>query len=243
MSSTSTTTRPAAPVVGRPRDLRRFGRWAAALSIVLGPLLVTVLRAILPYWTSDDPATAIDSIAASPGAIAAVNWLSVVSFPFLVFGAVSVAYAVRRRVPVLAWVGGGVLFVGLTLASMLGASDLLAEVMTREGYDRALTLELTTQFMEHPAGLFGLLGFVLGHIVGMVLLGIAVARARLVPWWVGACIVVAQPIHVIAAVIAPSRALDVIGGWGLTTVGFAFVALAVLRMSDDEWDLPPTGVR
>lgn len=243
MSHTTTTAAPATPAVTHPRDLRRLGRWAAAISIVLGPLLVTVLRAILPYWTSDEPATAIDSIAASPGRIAAVNWLSVVSYPFLVFGAVSVAYAVRRRVPVLAWVGGGVLFTGLTVASMVGASDLLAEVMTREGYDRALTLQLTTQFMEHPAGLFGLLGFVLGHIVGMVLLGIAVARSRLVPWWVGAAIVVAQPVHVVAAVIAPSRALDVIGGWGLTTAGFAFVALSVLRMSDDEWDLPPTGVR
>jgi hypothetical protein len=73
----------------------------------------------------------------------------------------------------------------------------------------------------------------------MVLLGIGVVRARLVPWWVGAMIVVSQPVHVISAVVVPSRALDVLGGWGVTTLGFVFVALAVLRMTDDEWDLPP----
>lgn len=242
MIPSATTSAATTTTAARPRDLRRTARVVSAVSIVLGPLLVTVIRAVLPYWTSDPADTALDAIAASPGRMVVVNWLSVLSFPFLVFGAVSVAHAVRRQVPVLAWVAGGTLFTGLTLASMLGASDVLAEVMTREGYDRATTRELTMQFMEHPTGMLGLFGFVFGHLIGMVLVGVAVVRALLVPWWVGACIIVAQPIHVVAAVIAPSRAMDVIGGWGLTTVGFAFVALAVLRMRDDEWDLPPTGV-
>jgi hypothetical protein len=46
--------------------------------------------------------------------------------------------------------------------------------------------------------------------------------------------------HVIAAVVFPSRLLDIVAGWGLTTVGFAFVAAAVLRMPDDEWDPAPS---
>ncbi|KGN37748.1 hypothetical protein [Knoellia subterranea] len=238
--STTLSTQPTTPAVSRPpRDLRRTTRILAAVAIVLGPVLVTVLRAILPYWTNEDPATSIEKIAASPGAISAVNWISVISYPFLLAGALAVGYAARRRTPLLALVSSLVLFGGLGLASMVGGSDLVAEVMTRGGYDNAVTADVTLRYMEHPAGLFGLLGFVLGHIVGMILVGITAVRARLVPVWVGAAIIVAQPVHVIASVIVPNRALDVVAGWGLTAVGFAFIALAVLRMDDDEWDAPP----
>jgi hypothetical protein len=50
---------------------------------------------------------------------------------------------------------------------------------------------------------------------------------------------VSQPIHLVAAIIVPSRLLDVTLGWGMTTVGFALVSLALLRMDDDDFDLPP----
>lgn len=221
------------------RDLRRFTRRAAALAIVTGPVMVTIIRAVMPYWTDDAPETGIAKIAAAPGAITLVNWLSVLSYPFLLLGALAIGYAVRRRVPLLGLISSGVLFTGLSLASLVGASDVLAEVMTRSGYDQTLTVEVTTAYMEHPAGLFGLLAFVLGHLVGMVLIGVTVVRARLVAWWVGAGLIVAQPIHLIASVIMPSRALDVVLGWGLTAVCFGAIAVAVLRLSNDEWDQPP----
>lgn len=239
MTATLTTDPTSGSTSAPPRDIRRTTRVLAAVAIVVGPLLVTVLRAILPYWTNEDAATAIGRIADAPGAISAVNWLSVVSYPFLLAGALAVGFAARRRAPVMALVSSLVLFGGLGLASLVGASDVVAEVMTRGGYDQATAADVSQRFMEHPAGLFGLLCFVVGHIVGMVLVGITVVRAGLVPLWAGAAIVVAQPVHVIASVVVPNRALDVIAGWGLTTVGFAVIALAVLRMSDDEWDAAP----
>ena len=39
-----------------PRDLRRTWRWLAAAALVLGPLGVTAIRAVMPYWTDDTPA-------------------------------------------------------------------------------------------------------------------------------------------------------------------------------------------
>ena len=202
------------------------------------------MRWVMPYWTDQSQEEGIAEIAGDLGGIAALNWLALLGYPFMLLGALALGFALRRRVPVLATIGSGLLFTAYALGAMVGASDVVAEVMIRGGYDTATTVDLTTRVMDHPTGIVGILAFVFGHLLGLILLGIAVARSGLVHWWVGALIVVAQPVHVISAVVVPSRALDVIGGWGATTLGFAIVALAVLRMSNDEWDappLPPTG--
>jgi multisubunit Na+/H+ antiporter MnhB subunit len=73
----------------------------------------------------------------------------------------------------------------------------------------------------------------------MVLLGIALLRARAVPRWVAIALMVSQPMHLVSAVILPSRLLDVTLGWGLTTIAFAAVAVTILRTRNDDWDLPP----
>ena len=233
-------THPVAAAGTGARDLRRTWRLLAAASIVLGPLLVTVLRAVMPYGTNEGQEKIVAGISGSLGRAAALNYLGLFSLPFLLLGALATGFAVRRQVPLLATMATAVLFGGLSMASIVGASDVLAEAMARDGgFDQATIVEVTQLLMEHPTGLIGILCFIVGHLLGMVLLGIAVVRARLVPWWVGAMIVVSQPVHVISAVVVPSRALDVLGGWGVTTLGFVFVALAVLRMTDDEWDLPP----
>ena len=67
-------------------------------------------------------------------------------------------------------------------------------------------------------------------------LGIALAKSGVVARWVGAALAVSQPIQLVSAIILPSKLLDVTLGWGLTAVGFALVSVAVLRMSDDEFD-------
>ncbi|MBP2414192.1 hypothetical protein JOF48_002991 [Arthrobacter stackebrandtii] len=49
--------------------------------------------------------------------------------------------------------------------------------------------------------------------------------------------------HFIAAVVLPSRLLDVTLGWGLTTLCTLMVSAAVLKMDDGEWDLAPMARR
>lgn len=221
------------------RDLRRTWRILAAIIIPLGPLSVTFMRWVMPYWTDQSQEDGIAAIANDLGGIAALNWLSLIGYPFMLLGALAVGFAIRRRAPLWATFGAGLLFTAYAVASMVGASDVVAEAMVRGGYDNATIVDVTTRVMDHPTGIVGILAFVFGHLLGHIVLGIAVVRAGLVQWWVGALIVLSQPVHVISAVVVPSRALDVIGGWGATTLGFTLVALAVLRMSDDEWDAPP----
>lgn len=238
---TTTDQRPStAPAdVATPRDLRRTWRRTAAFALVAGPLGVTVIRLVMPYWTDDAPAQMVAGFAADPGRGAAMNWLSLLVTPFLFLSALAMGFVARRRAPVIATWGAAVLFGAYALGSAVSAPDILVATMLGRGDDPASVAADAQLLMDTPVMLAGALSFVLGHLVGMVLVAIAVVRARLVPWWVGAAIALAQPIHVVSAVVVPSRALDVVLGWGLTTVGYTLVARAVLRTSDDEWDLAP----
>jgi hypothetical protein len=47
-----------------------------------------------------------------------------------------------------------------------------------------------------------------------------------------------QPLHFVAVLIVVSPQL-VLVAWGLNAIGFAAAAIAILRLSDDDWDLPP----
>ena len=78
-----------------------------------------------------------------------------------------------------------------------------------------------------------------GHILGMVLLAVALRRARVLPRWAAVVLGVSQPIHFLAFVVLDNQYVDAFAGWGFTAVGFAAVAVALLRTRDDDWDLPP----
>ena len=51
---------------------------------------------------------------------------------------------------------------------------------------------------------------------------------------------ISQPIHFLAFVVLQNQYVDAVAGLGLTAVGFAVVAVALLRTRDDDWDLSPT---
>jgi len=90
----------------------------------------------------------------------------------------------------------------------------------------------------HPAGAVAGGFFVLGHVLGTILLGVAMLRGRVVPVWAAVATIIAQPIHFVAAVIVPSHPLDLCG-WGLNAIGFAALSVAILRLPDAEWSPAP----
>ena len=239
MTTTDHLTQSATTDARDTRDLRRTWRRVAALALVAGPLGVTVIRHVMPYWTDDAPAQMVAGFAADPGRGAAMNWLSLVVTPFLLLSALAMGFVARRRAPVIATWGAAVLFGAYALGSAVSAPDILVTALLGRGDDEASVAATAQLLMDTPVMLAGALSFVLGHLVGMVLVAVAVVRARIVPLWVGLVIAVAQPVHVVSAVVVPSRMLDVVLGWGATTLGYALVARAVLRTPDDEWDLPP----
>ena len=78
--------------------------------------------------------------------------------------------------------------------------------------------------------------FVVGHIVGSVLLGLAFWRSGVVHRGWAVAMVVSQPLHLLAALTA-NHPLDLLG-WGLTALAMGAAAVALLRTPDDHWDVP-----
>ena len=79
--------------------------------------------------------------------------------------------------------------------------------------------------------------FVIGHVFGTILLGIAMWRSGVGGRWAAVAVAISQPLHLISVIIS-SHPLDLIG-WGLQAVGFAAVGWAILRMPNDEWQPLP----
>jgi len=227
----------------RGRRWRSFWRWTAAIALPIGPLSILVGRTMLPYWTDDPPAEIAAAVIENRGLMEFIGWLGLIAAPAMLLGALTLGYVARRGSPLLATLGAGLTFVAFANWSAAGNSDLLAQTMADAGYDVSDITRLGTALSESAIGSFTGMFWVVGHILGMVLLGVALGRAHVVNWWVAGALIISQPMHLVSAIILPSRWLDATAGWGFTTLAFVVVAVVVARMPDDEWDPWPAAVR
>jgi hypothetical protein len=237
-TSTKITSSPTETKITTARDPRTFWRVGVALALPLGPLLVTLARAIMPYWTSQDDATIAANIAAHPKAMELMIWLGLPILPFMLITVLGLGYVARRGAPVLAAVGTIPAFFAYAMWNTAGPSDYLGWVMSTHGYSVDQMVTLSRQLGETPMAAIVGLFWVVVHILGMVVVAIALLRARMLPLWAAILLALSQPIHLTAAIILPSRWLDVVGGWGVTTLICGYLALRVLRMRNEDWDLP-----
>jgi len=80
--------------------------------------------------------------------------------------------------------------------------------------------------------------FVLGHIIGAILMGLALRGSIATVGWLA--MLLTTPMHVVAFAVLQMPALDM-AAWLLMTLAFACCAVKIVKMSNDEWDLPPLG--
>ncbi|GAA1042414.1 hypothetical protein GCM10009557_68400 [Virgisporangium ochraceum] len=218
-----------------PRDARRTRRLLAAVLLPVAPLSVAVLRTIFPSFSASDTTESLELIAANTTAQEVVAWLGVVMSLTMVPAILAAVRLARRRRPVLAVVTAGVNLVAYLGAGPLFAADMMALVAARPEYGAGLTGYID-DVMAHPANAFGLGAFIVGHIVGMILLGALLWR--IIPRWASVALIVSQPLHFVAFVILGVQPLDGFA-WLLTAAGFAACAYTLVRTPDDDWDLPP----
>jgi hypothetical protein len=200
---------------------------AAALLLPVGPAAVAVLRLVLPYYTADGNAATLAAVAAHPARQSAVIWLTYVAVLTLVPGLFAVARVCRDAAPRLtAW--GLVLSVPgyLSLGLLAGYDQLLYAVATSR-VDASVGLAVLDA--AHPSIDVAIGVFVLGHVIGTVLLGMALLRSGCIPAWAAWAIAVSQPLHFVATVVLGSPQVDFVA-WSLTAVGMAVVASALLKV-------------
>ncbi len=219
-----------------PPDVRRATRLLAAVVIPVGPAAVAILRYVLPYQTKDSTASAVAAIRAETGTQSAVVWLGLVAILTLVPGVLWVGRLTRRRAPRLTAAALVLLVPGYISLSLLVGTDAALYFAATHGLSPAVMAQMYDGL--HPIMGVGEGLFVVGHVLGTILLGAALWRTRAVPVWAAVLVVLSQPVHFTAAIIVGSHPLDLLG-WGMNAIGFAAASVAVLHTRDDDWDLGP----
>jgi hypothetical protein len=223
------------PVSPRIRDTRGF--WRVLLGLV-APVPMAFMGAVYVIRPVEGGAAFTDTVAgveAHPQLFDVMMWLGLPFLVGLIPAVIAVAWVTRRRTPVLTTVGAVWTLLGCLSVFPLGVpDDLLAYLTVREGLDVATITALDAAWwVLPPVGAAALL-FISGIVVGLPLLGLALWRSRVAPRWMAIALIVGGVTH-------PFLPNHVIAGIGLliAAAGFAGATVALLRMRNDEFDLPP----
>lgn len=197
--------------------------------LALGPVCVGLLRFLLPYYTAADSRASAVAVMAHPGRESAVLWLGLVATLSLVPG----VYAVRGALPAnrLRATALTLLVAGYLALPLLLAPDLLLWL----GADQGLSVDAVAQLLDgvHPAFVVGLGVFVVGHVLGVVLLGVACLRARVLPTALAWVLLLSQPVHFLTAVFLGLPWLDLLA-WTATAAGMVALGLAALSQQEQD---------
>jgi hypothetical protein len=222
MTTTSVATRSDAPSRGT------WSRAGLSVVIVLGPLSIGLLRAILPYSDADDPTTIATKISQHRTAESAVGWLALLAFLTLVPGAIAVGQLAARRSPRLGTWGLALTTAGYACLAVIAAVDFAAVAALEAGVPPSEVASLVEGMNGSPVAVAGTVIYVVGHVAGLILLGVALLRAHVIPAWAAWAIIVSAPLHLIFAVAVPA-AVPMALAWLLTAVGFAMAARVLTR--------------
>lgn len=199
---------------------------AAVLIAPIGPLAIAVLRGILPYDTADDTASIAAKVAANPGAQSVVLWLGYLALLTLPLGVLIAARLAVRTRPVLGAIAAALSWIGFMSLFFLLGTDQVAQAAGDAGVPVPTAVALVEAINGHPTASVAGLAFVVGHILGAVLLGVALWSV--IPRWAAVALIISQPLHLVFAVFVTNHLLDAVA-WSLTGVGFAAAALALVR--------------
>jgi hypothetical protein len=224
MTSPQAPTTPISPPI--PTMAPRAATVAAVALAATGPLAIAVLRVVLPYDTVDDAATIATKVAANPGAQAAVLGLSYLALLTLPIGVALAGRLAMRSRPVLGTVAAAVAWIGFVSLFASIAFDSLALAGARAGVPVPTVSAMGAALDAEPLTSVPLAVFVPGHILGAVLL--AVALWRVIPRWAAVALAISQPLHLVFAVVVTNHLLDGVA-WLLTGAGLAAAALVGAR--------------
>jgi hypothetical protein len=221
-----------APHLENRMDIRTLSRYTAATSLVVGSLALAIP---ISYYDGDAPgATQLRQAAEHAGMLKLSNMLLAVQI-LVVPAMLYVGRLARGGAPRLAFVGGGLSALGW-LAGLIGLGS--AGVLVYQGTtvpDQAAVASLIDKVSSDPA--FGLLTliFVIGHVIGMIVLGAALWRSHAVPTWTAVLFMLVPVGHLLGHFF--SRPVDIVDGYAFALCCIV-CAVAVLRRSNDRWDLP-----
>jgi len=213
----------------------KFQRVILAVCIILAPLALSSWFVLCPqYGVPRCPETTDAALAA----FRAVNPLLMQWFFFVTlvaaylypFSYLGLGLAAMKRSPWLATLGIACGLIGsLPWTAIVEQVILINGTAHMEG--SAISLALLNQTTSTWPIIVLFLGWVIGHLLGYVLLGIALGRARVIPWWAASLLIggaffqaISYPAH---------QGILQVFGFVLVLLGSIPTALAMLKRRDE----------
>lgn len=220
---------------GTQHDRRGFWRIVLAVVVPMPMLAKGIFYLLSPV---DGDASFKDSVAAFEAhrsLLETMKWLDAVFVVTLIPGTIGAAWVARRGAPRLTAAGAAIALSGFFAGiALLGGVETPAVVTVQHHLDVRTMAALNDAMVSEPLlGVASLL-FIVGVVFGLGLLGGALKRSRAVPAWAAFAVMVGGATH-------PFIPISVGQGIGLlvAAAGMIAVSVALLRMPDDEFDLPP----
>ena len=179
-------------------DTRKLSRYTGAAILTLAPIGFVAGAWTEPFYDNDAPAAAqLAEVADQPmpaGALRVLVTLLILLMPVAMIYAMRLA---RRGAPRLAAIGGAISFLAWSAGiASIGAVESLywhGSRMADRGAVAAVIDAATGDAVFNTL----IAIFVLGHLVGMLTLGIGLWRSRAVPAWVGILFALSPILHAV----------------------------------------------
>ena len=223
-------------VPGTSRDTRGYWRGLLAVVAPLPMLAKGVFYVLSPVAGDASYADTVAAFRAHQDLIELMKWLDAVFVLTLVPATVAAAWVARRGAPRLTTIGAVLALTGFLAGfGLLGGVETPALVTVQHNLDPTVMGDLDDTMHREPLLGIAAVLFIVGVVFGLGLLGGALKHSRAVPAWAAIAVMVGGATHP----FIPSSVGQGIGLL-LAAAGFVGVSTALLRMSNDEFDLPPS---
>jgi len=176
----------------------------------------------------DEGVSAYAQVAQAAAHLARMRWaISLDLFILLVAPAVLYAGSLAgARVSKLAAAAAGIVFASWLGAGYLLGTDILL-YLAATAPDQAAAAALVDGYLSYPVVEGVVVAYLVGHMVGFPLLGVALWRARAVPVWAAGAVAVWPSLEVLGE--ASGIRVLAAAGFALLAVGFGACAVLVVR--------------
>jgi Domain of unknown function (DUF4386) len=215
-------------------DGRNFGRTLTGLCLIVGPILYLIAAVVSPDTDNDNKAKELANIAANKGSYLVGNMLWLAAGIVLMAASVGIIHMFRGRKLGLGQVAGALLLLGNAVTfGWFAFGTVEYEMVNHAGLDRAALAKFLDKADSTATIAPLIVCFLLGIVVGLILLGIAAWRRRAVPVWSA----ILMPVAGILGFISNSQGMEIVD-FVVLIAALGPLGLAALRMTDEEWDAP-----
>lgn len=215
-------------------DARNFGRTLTGLCLLSALVLFLVSSIVSPNVDHDNKLRELAAVSAHKGSYLTSGYLFLIAGIFVMVAAIGLVRFFRGPRGVTAGQVGACLLV-------IGAADLFAffaftiveyEMVNQKGLNTPALAQYLDKVQDSGTAFPLFIVFLVGVVLGLILLAVAMYRTRVVPVWASAAVLIGAVLN-----IFDGTGFEIASNVVLL-LGLGTLAMRILTMSDEEWDSP-----